>query len=138
MKSRRILGLGAGIGAFAAGVAAFFLQPGRGAVRRAAVRRGGETLAQRGADVSTRFGSARRRGRGGLEATRGRIADGLADALGQEGLALRVSADDGTITVRGEVSSLERIGEASRVIEGLAGGVEVANLVRLRGTPPRD
>jgi hypothetical protein len=137
MKRHRILGLGAGIGAFAAGIAAFLLQPGRGAVRRAAIRRGGETIARRSANVSTLIGSARRRGDGDLEAVRGRIEDGLIAALGSEGLALRVSVDDGTVTVRGEVSSLERIGEASRVIERLQEGVDVANLVRLRRAASR-
>ncbi len=137
MKRQRILGLGAAIGAFAAGVATFFLQPGRGAMRRAAVRRGGETLARRSANVSTLLGSGQRRGGGELEVVRGRIEDGLSAALGAEGLALRVSADDGSVTVRGEVSSLEQVGEASRIIERLQDGVDVANLVRLRRAPSR-
>jgi hypothetical protein len=137
MRRRRILGVGAGIGAFAAAVAAFFLQPGRGAVRRAAARRGGETLARRSANVATLIGSKQRGGGGELDVARGRIEDGLIAELGAEGLALRVSVDDGTVTVRGEVSSLERIAEASRVIEKLHGSVDVVNLVRLRKAPLR-
>jgi osmotically-inducible protein OsmY len=137
MGRHRILGLGAGLGAFVAGVAAFFLQPGRGAVRRAAVRRGGETLARRSANVSTLVGSARRRSAGRLDAVRGGIEEGLIAALGAEGLALRVRVDEGTVTVRGEVSSLDLISEASRVIDSLEDGVEVINLVRLRQAPLR-
>jgi osmotically-inducible protein OsmY len=43
-----------------------------------------------------------------------------------------IAGDDGTLTVRGEVGSLEQIRRASEVIERVRGGAEVVNLIRLR------
>ena len=55
------------------------------------------------------------------------------EALGADGSALQVIIGDGrTITVRGEVGSLDQIRRASEVIEGVRGGAEVVNLIRLR------
>ena len=130
MRRRGILGIGATVAAFAA----FFLHPHKGAGRRMAVRRGGGRLVRQGAGIAGRVGGPRRQ-ESRMAELRARIEDALRDALGPEGFSLRVVAgDDGTITVRGEVSSLELITAASRVIEGLRGDAEVANLVRLQGS----
>jgi osmotically-inducible protein OsmY len=131
MKKRlRILGLGA----IAAAAAAFFLQPKKGAERREAVRRGGERLVRQGASVTSLIGTGRRhQDRGAAIELRLRIEDALAEALGHDGFALRVTAgDDGTVTVRGEVGSLDQIRRASAAIERQSGGAEVVNLIRLR------
>ena len=122
------------MGAVAAAVAAFFLQPRKGAERREAVRRGGERLVREGSNVTSLVGTRRRR-RGGaaIAELRVAIADALLDDLGADGFGLRVIVDDdGTLTVRGEVGSLDLIRRASEVIERVRGGAEVVNLVRLR------
>jgi len=130
MKKRaRIVGLGA----IAAAGAAFFLHPRKGADRREAVRRGGERLVREGSNVTSLVGTRRRRGRAGAAELRAEIAEALLDELGADGFGLRVIAgDDGTLTVRGEVGSLEQIRRASEVIERVRGGAEVVNLIRLR------
>ncbi len=132
MKRKGILGIGAGIGAAAAAVAAFFFQPGRGRARRQAVRRSGEAVARRSANVAALVGSSRRGSGGGVVELRSRIEDALIEALGGEGLALRVVVDDDTVTVRGEVATLHQISRASQAIERVRGDAEVVNLVRLR------
>jgi len=120
-------------GAAVAAAAAFFLHPRKGAERREAVRRGGERLVREGSNVTSLVGTRRRRARGEIGELRARIADALLDELGRDGFALRVIAgDDGTLTVRGEVGSLEQISRASEVIERVRGSAEVVNLVRLR------
>jgi hypothetical protein len=122
-----------GLGAVAAGVAAFFLHPHKGRQRREAVRRGGENLVRQGASVTSLVGSRRRRGGGDTAEARQRIEDALLEALGADGFSLRVLAgDDDTITVRGEVESLDLIRRASEVIERARGGADVDNLIRLR------
>jgi len=66
---------------------------------------------------------------------RDRIQDALLEELGADGFSLRVVAgDDGTLTVRGEVGSLELIRRASEVIERAGGGADVDNLIRLQTT----
>ncbi len=132
MKRKGILGIGAGIGAAAAAVAAFFFQPGRGQARRQAVRRSGEAVARRSANVAALVGSPRRGSAGGGAELRSRIEDALIEALGGEGLALRVVVDDDTLAVRGEVATLDQISRASQAIERVRGDNEVVNLVRLR------
>ncbi|MGP8161869.1 MAG: BON domain-containing protein [Candidatus Dormibacteria bacterium] len=135
-KRRRILRLG-GLGAVAAAVAAFFLHPRKGAGRRDAVRRGGGRLARRGAGVTALIGTRRRDQRGEAAELRARIAGALREELDPDGLALQVIAgDDGTVTVRGEVGSLEQIRHASEVIERARGDAEVVNLIRLRASAP--
>jgi osmotically-inducible protein OsmY len=135
-KRRRILGLG-GLGAVAAAVAAFFLHPHKGVERRKAVRRGGERLVRESANVTARIGTRRRRDRRRPDELRARIAGALREELGPDGLALRVvDGDDGTITVRGEVGTLEEIRHASEVIERARGDAEVVNLIRLRAPAP--
>lgn len=122
-----------GVGAVAAAVAAFFLQPRKGAERREAVRRGGERLVREGSNVTSLVGTRRRRGGAAIAELRVAIADALLDDLGADGFGLRVIVDDdGTLTVRGEVGSLDLIRRASEVIERVRGGAEVVNLVRLR------
>ena len=122
-----------GVGAVAAAVAAFFLQPRKGAERREAVRRGGERLVREGSNVTSLVGPRRRRGGAAIAELRVAIADALLDDLGADGFGLRVIVDDdGTLTVRGEVGSLEQIRRASEVIERVRGGAEVVNLIRLR------
>lgn len=128
MKRRSAIGLGA----LAAGVAAFFLHPRKGRARRDAVLQGGEKLAQRGAGVASLVGRPGRRGSAATAELRQRLEDALVETLGGEGLALQVIADGSTVTVRGEVASLDQISVASRVIDQLAGDAEVVNLVRLR------
>ena len=128
MRRRGIVGISAAVAAFAA----FLLHPNKGAGRRLAMRRGGGHLVRKGAGVAGLVGSARRHPGRTIE-LRTRLEDALLEALGPDGYSLRVVAgDDGAITVRGEVRSLEQITDASRVIEGLRGEAEVANLVRLR------
>jgi osmotically-inducible protein OsmY len=134
MKRRSVIGLGA----LAAGLAAFFLHPHKGRARREAVRQGGERLARRGAGAATLMGRPWRRAPATSPELRQRLEDALMEALGGEGLALQVAADAGTLTVRGEVSSLDQISLASRVIDGFAGEAEVVNLVRLRSSAPAD
>ena len=57
----------------------------------------------------------------------------LLEELGADGFSLRVIAvDDDTLTVRGEVESLDLIRRASEVIERARGGADVVNLIRLR------
>ena len=122
-----------GVGAAAAAAAAFFLHPRKGAERREKVRRGGERLVREGSNVTSLVGKGRRRGGAGAAVLRADIADALLDELGADGFGLRVIAgDDGTLTVRGEVGSLELIRRASEVIERVRGGAEVVNLIRLR------
>jgi osmotically-inducible protein OsmY len=129
MKRVRIVGLGAA----AAAAAAFFLQPHKGAGRRDAVKRGGQRVARHGVTVTGLIGTSRRRGRGGVADLKARIEEALLEALGADGSALQVIIGDGrTITVRGEVGSLDQIRRASEVIEGVRGGAEVVNLIRLR------
>ena len=89
---------------------------------------------QRSADAANLVGVSRRGGRRAAE-LRLQIEDALIDAIGGEALALRVIVDRGTITVRGEVASLDHISRASRVIDGFRGEAEVVNLVRLRPEP---
>ena len=134
MKRKRILGIGAGVSAAAATVAAFFLHPGKGRARRQAVRRSGEALARRSANVAALVGSSRRHPNGAPE-LRSRVEDALIQALGGDGLALRVVVDDDTVSVRGEVATLEQISRASQAIERVRGDAEVVNLVRLRTSP---
>lgn len=132
MRRRGILGIGATVAA----AAAFFLHPHKGAGRRLAVKRGGGQLVRQGAGIAGRVGGPRRQ-ESRIAELRSRIEDALLEALGPDGFSLRVVAgDDGTITVRGEVRSLEQITAASRVIEGLRGDADVANLVRLRAADP--
>jgi osmotically-inducible protein OsmY len=122
-----------GLGAVAAGVAAFFLHPRKGRERREAVRRGGERLAQRGAGVTALMGTRRRQEGGAAADLRARITAALREELGPDGLALQVTTGEGgSVTVRGEVGSLEQISRASEVIESLSGGAEIDNLIRLR------
>ena len=131
MKRLRIVGMGA----IAAGVAAFFFHPRKGSDRREAVSRGGERLARGGASVTSLVGTRRRRAGGGLVDVRERIEDALLEELGADGFSLRVIAgDDGTLTVRGEVGSLDLIRRASEVIERARGGADVDNLIRLQTT----
>ncbi|HYA00527.1 MAG TPA: BON domain-containing protein [Candidatus Binatia bacterium] len=127
MRRKSLLGVSAALAA----VAAFFFQPRKGAERREAVRRGGERLVHRGTGITSLVGS-RRRGDGGTAALRHHIEDGLIDALGADALAIRVTAAADTVTVRGEVASLEQISQVSAVIERLRGDADVVNLVRLR------
>jgi len=135
-KRRRILGLG-GLGAAVAAAAAFFLHPHKGVERRKAVRRGGERLVRESANVTARIGTRRRRDRRRPDELRARIAGALREELGPDGLALRVvDSDDGIITVRGEVGTLEQISRASEVIERARGDAEVVNLIRLRAPAP--
>ena len=129
MKRLRIVGMGA----VAAAVAAFFLQPRKGAGRREAVRRGGKRLARRGPRVTALIGTRRHRTGTGLADVRERIQDALLEELGTDGFSLRVIAgDDDTLTVRGEVGSLDLIRRASEVIERARGGADVVNLIRLQ------
>jgi osmotically-inducible protein OsmY len=122
-----------GIGAIAAAFAAFFLHPRKGADRREAVRRGGGRLARRGAKVTSLVGTRRRRAGAAVAGVGARIEDALLEELGADGFSLRVIAgDDDTLTVRGEVGSLELIRRASEVIERARGGADVVNLIRLR------
>jgi osmotically-inducible protein OsmY len=76
----------------------------------------------------------RRRQEGGAAADlRARITAALREELGPDGLALQVTTGEGgSVTVRGEVGSLEQISRASEVIESLSGGAEIDNLIRLR------
>jgi osmotically-inducible protein OsmY len=131
MRRRGILGIGAGLGA---AVAAFFLHPRKGSERREAVVRRGGALVRRSAAVATRAGTPRHRAhRGDVAELRSRIEGALIDALGGEGLSLRVSVDEaGVVSVRGEVATLDQIGRASQAIEAARGGADVVNLVRLR------
>ena len=102
-----------------------------------AVRRGGERLVRESANVTARIGTRRRRDRRRPDELRARIAGALREELGPDGLALRVvDGDDGTITVRGEVGTLEEIRHASEVIERARGDAEVVNLIRLRAPAP--
>lgn len=129
MKRLHIVGLSA----IAVGVAAFFFQPHKGADRREAVRRGGERMARRGANVTSLVGSRRNQPGRRLADVGERIQDALLEELGADGFSLRVIAgDDGTLTVRGEVGSLELIRRASEVIERSRGGADVVNLIRLQ------
>jgi osmotically-inducible protein OsmY len=128
MKRLHIVGLSA----IAAGIAAFFLQPRKGADRREAVRRGGGRLARHGASATSLIGTRRRRGAGGLADARQRIEDALLEELGADGFSLRVIVDDDSIAVRGEVASLDLISRASETIETARGGADVVNLIRLR------
>jgi hypothetical protein len=124
-----------GVSAIAAGVAAFFFQPRKGVERRDAVRRGGKRLARHGANATSLIGTRRHRADGGLADVRDRIQDALLEELGADGFPLRVIAsDDDTLTVRGEVGSLELIRRASEVIERARGGADVVNLIRLQTT----
>jgi hypothetical protein len=127
MKRRSVIGLGA----LAAGLAAFFLHPHKGRARREAVRQGGERLARRGAGAATLMGRPWRRAPATSPELRQRLEDALIEALGGEGLALQVAADAGTLT-------LDQISLASRVIDGFAGEAEVVNLVRLRSSAAAD
>ena len=128
-KQLRLVGLGAVLAAFAA----FFLHPHKGRERRRAVRRGGEKLVRQGASVTSRVGTRGRRGADGTVELRERIEEALLEALGADGFSLRVIAtDDDTVTVRGEVASLELIRRASDVIDRLRGEADVSNLIRLR------
>jgi osmotically-inducible protein OsmY len=131
MKRKSLIG----IGAAGAALAAFFLHPHKGPARRQAVRRGGEKLVLGGSRAVTLVGSSRRHGGGGAAELRSRLEDALYDQLGGEALSLRVVADRDTVTVRGEVGSLDQITRVSQAIERLRGDLEVDNLVRLR-TPP--
>ena len=124
-----------GVSAIAAAVAAFFLQPRKGAERRQAVRRGGEKLARHGASATSLIGTRRRRATGAAAAAQARIEDALLEELCADGFSLRVIVGgDDTLTVRGEVGSLELIRRASEVIERARGGAEVVNLIRLQAT----
>jgi osmotically-inducible protein OsmY len=68
-----------------------------------------------------------------LADVRERIQDALLEELGTDGFSLRVIAgDDDTLTVRGEVGSLDLIRRASEVIERARGGADVVNLIRLQ------
>ena len=133
MKRRRIVGLGAA----AAAIAAFFLHPTRGAGRRRAVRRGGEKLVRRGGGVTTLVGTPHRRERRAAAELRVQVEDALAAALGVSGSSLGVTADQRTVTVRGEVASLDEISRVSEVLEPFDGRAEVVNLVRLRESAGR-
>ena len=129
MKRLHIVGLSA----VAAAIAAFFLQPRKGADRREAVRRGGERLARQGASATSLIGTRRHRPAGGLAEARQRIEDALLEELGADGFSLRVMAgDDDAIAVRGEVGSLDLIRRASEVINRSRGSADVVNLIRLR------
>ena len=122
-----------GMSAIAAAVAAFFLQPRKGAERRHAVRRAWERLASHRASATSLIGTRRRRGAGAVADAQARIEDALLEELGADGFSLRVIAgDDDTLTVRGEVESLDLIRRASEVIERARGGADVVNLIRLR------
>jgi hypothetical protein len=129
MKRLRIVG----VGAVAAAAAAFFFQPRKGAERREAVRRGGKRLARHGANATSLIGTRRHRTGAAVADVVARIEDALLEGLGADGFSLRVIAgDDDTLTVRGEVDSLDLIRRASEVIERARGGAEVVNLIRLR------
>jgi len=128
MKRGRIVGLGAA----AAAAAAFFLHPRKGAGRRQAVRRGGERLMRRGATETTLMGTTGRRGRREASELRLQVEDALVEALGVAGAYLNVSAGKGSVTVRGEVASLDQISRVSDVLDRFQGRADVVNLVRLR------
>ena len=128
MKRVRIVGLGAA----AAAAAAFFLHPRKGAGRRNAVRRGSERLMRRGAAETTLMGTTGRRGRQAATELRLQVEDALVEALGVAGAYLHVSAGKGSVTVRGEVTSLDQISRVSDVLDRFQGRADVVNLVRLR------
>jgi osmotically-inducible protein OsmY len=122
-----------GMSAIAAAVAAFFFHPRKGAGRRQAVRRGGEKLARHGASATSLVGTRRRHAGRQMTDVGERIQDALLEELGADGFSLRVTAgDDETLTVRGEVGSLELIRRASEVIERARGSADVVNLIRLQ------
>ncbi|MGO8686567.1 MAG: BON domain-containing protein [Candidatus Dormibacteria bacterium] len=134
MKKRMRL---VGLGALLAAGAAFFLHPHKGRERREAVRRGGERLVRQGSSVTSLMGNRRHHDTGVAAEARARVEDALLEALGADGFALRVTADDDdSIAVRGEVASLDLIRRASEVIERARGEVDVVNLIRLRAPAP--
>jgi hypothetical protein len=121
----------AGVAAGAAIAAAFFLHPRAGARRRAAVRR-------ESANVAALFGAT-------IESTprrlwRRRVGDGLEDrarhamdiTFGDAANEIIVRAQDGVVTLRGEVDQLSQITRFEEAIRAVPGVVDIDNLLRLR------
>jgi hypothetical protein len=121
----------ASIAAAAAIAAAFFLHPRAGARRRAAVRR-------ESANVAALFGAT-------VEYTprrlwRRRTSDGLEDrarhamdiTFGDAAADIIVRAQDGVVTLRGEVDQLSQITRFEEAIRAVPGVVDIDNLLRLR------
>jgi len=140
---RRLLHISAAAGAAAAALAAIFLAPVKGARRRAvasaAVRRSSANVAALVGDVVDRRPRGLRRSRPGSSlADRARLA--LETAFGDASAALLVRADDGVVTLRGEVDEMGDIARYEAAVLSVPGVTDVHNLLRLRvyGVAARD
>jgi hypothetical protein len=121
----------AGIAAAAAIAAAFFLHPRAGARRRAAVRRESANVAALcGATVEYAPRRLWRRRIGdGLEA---RARHAMDITFGDAASEIIVRAQDGVVTLRGEVDQLSQITRFEEAIRAVPGVVDIDNLLRLR------
>ena len=61
-----------------------------------------------------------------------RLREALVETFAADGVSLSVIVNDGAVSVRGEVDSLDEISRASRVIDRFRGEIEIDNLVRVR------
>ena len=133
--------LGVGIGA----AIMYFLDPGRGARRRAlvrdqatsAVRSGRERMQQRAEDLRNRASGVVAEARGRMhdevisdEQLVARVRSQLGHHVGHA-RAIDVAARDGTVTLRGEVSRTE-VDEVVSVVRGVRGVEQVENELAAR------
>ena len=135
--------VGAGLGA----ALMFILDPARGGRRRAlvrdkslkALRRGGEAIHERTEDIGNRITGAvaELRGRGGTPPTNHQLAERVRAELGhkvEHARAIEVFAEDGQVTLRGDVlrEELDDVMSAVRAVHGVH---NVRSEMNVRATP---
>ncbi len=83
-------------------------------------------------DMVLRVAGASRGRRSEVRELGARLREALIESLSADGVPLSVIVNDGVVSVRGEVDSLDEISRASRLIDRFRGGIEIDNLVRVR------
>ena len=124
--------ISAAIGAALAGLgAAVFLHPRSGARNRSAA--GGEARRQ-SANVATMVGASVARAPGRASRSAAEVADRVRAALAEQhpgAVALQLTVQKGTVTLRGEVDQLDDIDALEETARSVAGVTDVNNLLRL-------
>ncbi|HEY8756801.1 MAG TPA: BON domain-containing protein [Candidatus Dormibacteraeota bacterium] len=124
--------ISAAIGAALAGLgAAVFLHPRSGARNRSAAA---GVARRQSANVATMVGASVARAPGRASRSAAEVADRVRAALAEQhpgAVALQLTVQKGTVTLRGEVDQLDDIDALEETARSVAGVTDVNNLLRL-------